>query len=286
MRIVFLLLLFKLVILGADYAGTIKSMRGDVFVVRNFETLEASRGYKLLSKDIVITAARSKAKLKFKDGTLISLGKNSIFEIENYMFDKTKKSKAKFRAKYGFFSAVTGKIGKVAPKSFALKTKTATIGVRGTAFKGSITKKGEEVECTKGTITVSAKGKTFVVNAGEKLEINKRMFEPDLDVMGEIVSITGTVFLINKGKTFLATVGQQIRPDDKIVAGYNSMANILLVDKTDITVYKNSGILIDYKNGLDVIKVLKGAVKVKGRSKANIFAQGDAVKMLNGRFKD
>jgi len=64
------------------------------------------------------------------------------------------------------------------------------------------------------------------------------------------------------------------------------MANILLVDKTDITVYKNSGILIDYKNGLDVIKVLKGAVKVKGRSKANIFAQGDAVKMLNGRFKD
>jgi hypothetical protein len=284
MRIIFLLFFIKLLVWGADYVGKIKSMRGDVFVVRNFKTIEVSRGYKLLSKDIVITAAHSKAKLKFKDGTLISVGKNSIFEIENYMFDKTKNSKAKFRVKYGFFSAVTGKIGKIAPKSFALKTKTATIGVRGTAFKGSVTKQGEEVECIKGTITVSARGKTFIVNAGEKLKITKEMFDPDLDIIGEISSINGTVFLINQGKTFLATNGYKIRPKDKIVTSYNSLTNIQLIDQSNITVFHNSGIFLDFQNGHELIKVLKGFVKIKGKDKFNIFKQGESIQIDNGKF--
>ena len=76
----FMLLLFLATSLFAeDYIGVIKSFRNDVFVVRNFETIDVSKGYKLLSKDIIITGNKSKAKLVFKDKTLITVGKNAIF---------------------------------------------------------------------------------------------------------------------------------------------------------------------------------------------------------------
>ena len=271
-------------IFAVDYIGTIKSFRNDVFVIRNFETMEISKGYRLASRDIIITGNRSKAKLVFKDNTLITVGKNSIFEIEDYMFDKTKKSKAKFKAKFGFFSAVTGNIGKVAPKRFSLKTKTATIGVRGTKFEGEISKDGENVVCVKGTITVSAKGKTFVLNEGQSLEITEKMFEPDLKIIGEITFVEGTVFLINGSQTFLATKGYQIGLKDKIITSYNSSAEIKLVDNTEVSLFKNSACLLDYKDGSGKVDVLKGMLKLNSQVDSRILYSGESVVINDGKF--
>jgi len=275
------LLVFIMFLSGTAFAdntiGSIKSMRNDVFVVRNFETVDASKGYRLMSKDIIITGDKSKAKLRFDDKTLITVGKNSIFEIENYFFDKTKNSKASFKARHGFFSAVTGEIGKLSPKGFALKTKTATIGVRGTVFEGSVTKDGENVSCVKGTITVSAKGKTFVLNEGESLEIVEEMFEADTEIIGEIISVTGTVFLINGSQTFVATKGYQIGLKDKVISSYNSTAKIKLIDDTKIEIFRNSGCLLDYKNGAGKVNILKGIVEFQNKDWSRVANKGEVV---------
>jgi len=271
MRLFIVMNVFITFMLSAEFIGSIKSMRNSVFIVRNFETLDVSKGFKLLSKDIIVTGNKSKAKLVFADNTRITVGKNSIFEIEDYLFDKTRNSRAKFKAKSGFFQAVTGKIGKIARNSFKLKTKTATIGVRGTVFEGTITRDGEDVKCVKGTIEISANGKTFILNEGQSLKITKKMFESDVKIIGEITDISGIVFLINGKNTFLATQGYKISVKDKIVTSYDSFATIKLIDDTNISLFNNSACLLDYQNDSKYIENLKGIVTVQD----NILKQGE-----------
>jgi ferric-dicitrate binding protein FerR (iron transport regulator) len=236
--------------------------RGDVFIVRNYETLDTKENHELMSKDIIITGDSAKARIKFKDGTLVTVGKNSIFEIENYVYDKSKNSDIKLRAKHGFFSAVSGEISKVAPEKFSLRTKTATIGIRGTAFEGEVSPTKESVACTKGAITVTAKGKTIVVKEGESLEIKEELFKAEIDVVGKVVSIKGVVFIIRDRRTFIADIGLDIKPSDKIVTSYDSEAQIELIDNSYVNILNNSATLVDYQNGGEIINALKGAVEL------------------------
>jgi hypothetical protein len=261
-KVALLLLIFNIKLLLAEDTGELILKQNDVFVVRNFETLEASQGYKLISKDIIVTGDQSKAKIQFADNTIIVVGKNSIFEIEEYKYNKSDDSVATFKAKHGFFSAVTGNIGKISPDKFALKTKTATIGVRGTEFEGEVSPSKESVACTKGSIAVTSKGKTIIVKEGESLEIKEDLFLPDPPAeIGEISLIKGIVFIIRNDNTIIAKNGDKIFSNDKIVTSYNSSAEISLVDKSSLEVLKNSGCLIDFKNGKNVIEVVKGVVE-------------------------
>ncbi len=284
-RYIFLFALLVSQLISADAIGKIKQIRNDVFVVRDDETLETEKGFELYAKDVIITGEQSKAKLVFNDKTTITIGKTSIFEIENYLFDKTKKSNAKFKAKYGFFSAVTGEIGKVAPDGFALKTKTATIGVRGTAFEGEVSPKSENVQCTQGTIAVSAKGKTIILNEGEKLEIKEELFSPDVEFIGEIFHIDGIAFIINSGKTFVASIGHQLRPKEQLITSYNSTVKLVLIDGTDLELHRNSGFSADYRDGGEEITVLKGAITVKTPKNRDDIKVGQTVFVRNGEFK-
>ena len=159
--------------------GHISALKGKVSIDREGKIItEIKKGYSLKEKDIIFTKNRSKVQIKFKDNTIITIGKNSTFEIQEYLFDSSKKSKATFKVKRGFFKAVTGKIGKIARKRFKLKTKTATCGIRGTHFTGLIKNDKEFIACTKGAITVTAQDKTINVNQGE-MTIFKSGFSPE-----------------------------------------------------------------------------------------------------------
>ncbi|NOQ32388.1 MAG: hypothetical protein GQ570_14860 [Helicobacteraceae bacterium] len=144
--------------------GKIRGVKGEVNVLRDGKTIVASKGTKLENKDIVKSIGRSRAQIVFKDKTTITIGKNAVFKIEDYLYDpkKPKKSKTSFKFMKGAFKSITGVIGKVAPHRFKLKTKTATIGIRGTILIGDQTK----VACTQGEISVSSHGITQIVPAG------------------------------------------------------------------------------------------------------------------------
>jgi hypothetical protein len=272
-----LFLLFASLLFAEEPAGKIVSKRGDVFVVRNFETYDTKEGYELIPKDIVVTSDGAKAKLLFKDGTKVTVGKNSIFEVTEFMFDKTERSKAKFRAKHGFFSVVTGEVGKVARDNFKLKTKTATIGVRGTEFEGNVTLKGEGVKCLKGVVTVAAKGKTIELKEGEALDISPELFEngePPTTV-GKIETILGNVFVISGKRTKLATVGMELFPRDIVVTSYKSKSCIRLNSDNRVKIERNSGCMVDFKDGAERVTSVKGVVSV-----------GDENKLLKGEYFD
>lgn len=163
-----LLLFFGISVLGAS-VGNITALSGAASIERGSAKLPAALGGSLESKDTVATAKNSKVQLTFKDNTIITVGKESRFSVEEYLFDATPDSKAKFNMIRGTIRAMSGKIGKIAPEKFTVKTKTATIGIRGTDFIVRVLPSGEiAILCMQGSIIVrSADGlSTVIVPAG------------------------------------------------------------------------------------------------------------------------
>jgi hypothetical protein len=146
--------------------GKIIYVKGDVFLLRDKELKPAIVGMKLQEKDTLNTKKGSLAKLLLADKSAISIGSNSEFSIEKYLYGEKKNSVARFKARKGVFRVITGKIAKISPDKFKLKTKTVTIGIRGTIFSGIIEKKNERFFCEKGAIYVSSQGVVQNVDKG------------------------------------------------------------------------------------------------------------------------
>lgn len=84
----------------------------------------------------IVTASNGRVRLRFTDGTLITIGSDSSFAVEAFRDDPAD-ADASFSLERGVFRAITGQIGKIAPERFRLRTHNAVIGIRGTDFAGS-----------------------------------------------------------------------------------------------------------------------------------------------------
>ncbi|MCT7511419.1 FecR family protein [Aliarcobacter cryaerophilus] len=144
--------------------GTITLLEGEAFVKRGEETLRLNISDSISNNDFIETKTNSKVKITFMDNTIITIGKESSLKIEDYFFDSNNKNSAKteLNVSKGAFHAITGQIGKVNPEKFKLKTKNATIGIRGTEIYGD----QNRVFCTQGAIYVLSFGDTREVSQG------------------------------------------------------------------------------------------------------------------------
>ena len=161
-------------VLFANIATVVK-LKGKANVSRGVEDIALSVDDTLLEGDTIVTKGKTRVQIKFEDNTRISLGSNSKLHIDEYIYDSRSKSSATFSTKLGFFKVITGAIGKVNPKNFIIKTKTSTIGIRGTVFTindyGDL---GTVVACIEGKVIVTSKdtGKVVVLEHGNMSEIN------------------------------------------------------------------------------------------------------------------
>lgn len=162
MKKIIIFLLFSITFVFAS-VGKITSAKGEVFVLRDSSNLQAKSGFLLELNDKVITKDKSKALLLFNDKTTITVGKNSNLSVNEFVMDYNtpSNSKAKFGFGKGVFRTITGKIGKINPKGFEIKTKSASIGIRGTIFRVAITPTNLVVDVQSGA--------TWVLPAGESV---------------------------------------------------------------------------------------------------------------------
>ncbi len=157
--------------------GNIMAIRGNAEVYRTSnKTLTAKSGMKILQQDEINTKARTKVQVMLKDNTVITIGANSSFKFSSYKFDGTKNSSLNMKINRGFFRAVTGRIGKIAPKRFRIKTVSATIGIRGTDFSARITDKLEHFSCHSGKIRIFIGDEFKDLNAGEMFDLKVENF--------------------------------------------------------------------------------------------------------------
>lgn len=119
----------------ANDVALVKKAKGESHIVRENKEITILVGTKLQEKDIIVTESNSLVGLIFKDNTRISVGPNSKFEIEKFLFEPSEhKEKFVTNLSKGSIECITGLISKVNPSAFKVKVKTATMGIRGTHF--------------------------------------------------------------------------------------------------------------------------------------------------------
>ena len=164
---------------------------GDVFeqsgmpgeIVRETgEQISAQLDADIVSMDVVETE-NGRLKIQFVDSTQVSLTENTIVEINEYVYDPNpNKSKMALNFAQGTARFATGKLGLVPRENIAIKTPTASIGIRGTDFTMSVDELGRSLvillpdeNCTdvvkleegcapSGSITVTNNGGTQVLD--------------------------------------------------------------------------------------------------------------------------
>ena len=157
----------------ANVVANITSIKGEALIKRNSENIDATLGASLEEKDSLKTGDNSKLQIIFKDETIISLGKNSNFSIEKYLFENNKKPVAKFSMIRGAMRTITGQIGKIAPRKFSVITKSATIGIRGTNFTIIVKPDNSIIAyCSYGAIDVNILSKKYIVRQSFLISIS------------------------------------------------------------------------------------------------------------------
>jgi len=115
--------------------GIVKKITGKVEIKRQGKVLRVRIGSRLKNADIIMTKSKSSIGIIFDDGSRLSLGEKAIFIINKFIVKPSKKQyKVDLELKKGKAMFSSGKIGKLAPKSFKLRIPEGAIGIRGTQF--------------------------------------------------------------------------------------------------------------------------------------------------------
>jgi hypothetical protein len=98
-------------------------------------------GSRIFIGDLVATDAAGEAQLLFSDGTRMIVGANSALLIEEILFSgKATGNKFAVQAMAGAFRFISGDSS---DQDYSIRTPSATIGLRGTAFDFTVTPSGE-----------------------------------------------------------------------------------------------------------------------------------------------
>lgn len=193
-----LLFLLTLMTLGWSAIGNIGALKGNAIVTRSSVALDAKNGMALEVKDKISTSDKSRVQVILKDNTVVTIGPNSTFVFDAYKFGGKDDSEVKMHINRGFFRSVTGKIGKLAPERFKVKTASATIGIRGTDFSAKVAEQKETISCYKGGLDVLVGKTSHIVKAGMMLKL----------VNGE-----AELAPLDQSRTELRKVGQKVQTD-------------------------------------------------------------------------
>lgn len=114
--------------------GTISSIRGHAHIIRkDSKTAALQLNQRILTNDKINTAANSYIKITFDDGSIVSQGENASIIIDEFLYtpDDPEKNHFTMRIAKGVCRTVTGMITNLNPNRFKVKTRMATIGIRG-----------------------------------------------------------------------------------------------------------------------------------------------------------
>lgn len=146
--------------------GTVSAFRSEVTIERGAQRLAVGTGFGIEQKDVMYTGEKSRAQMIMEDEAVITVGENSIYRFTTYDVGE---ARATMELKRGFFRTITGKIGKIAPKRFKIKTRSATIGIRGTHLAAEVGSDYEKIWCFRGAITVDTPDKHYEIEAGKMI---------------------------------------------------------------------------------------------------------------------
>lgn len=113
--------------------GAVKSVAGAAVIVRSGRETPAAVGQWLLERDALKTGADGRLGVTLKDGTRLSLGRNTEVQLSAFSYAPARGRLAlALRVLRGVADYISGRIADLAPGSVKIETPTSVIGVRGT----------------------------------------------------------------------------------------------------------------------------------------------------------
>ena len=144
----------------------------------------------------IITTANGKAGITFKDDTKVQITEQSKLVIDTFVYDGEKKTgKLGIKMALGTIKYASGQIAKNDPQQVMVETPTATIGVRGTDFSGTVDETGRSTiillpscpvgwkniatDCVTGNISVTTiMGTIWLTKPFESVTVNTTIAQP------------------------------------------------------------------------------------------------------------
>jgi hypothetical protein len=116
-------------------AGIVKVVNGNVRIRDALGERVLKSGDAVFENARLISAKDAYASMILRDGTTLVLGSNSQFEVQKFAFDATTQNgNILVNLLQGSMRMLTGLIAKVNPELIQVKTKTLSVGIRGTDF--------------------------------------------------------------------------------------------------------------------------------------------------------
>jgi hypothetical protein len=157
-----------LLLQGAHAAGHIDLVEGNVSVTNAAGQLRIpGKGERIEPGDAIVTGRDGEIQVHMDDNGLVALRANTFLRIEAYKAEGGPDDSAVFRLLRGSFRSVTGWVGKNNPQKYAVRTSTATIGIRGTDHETAVVGEGDEA----GTYDKVNSGETEMVTPVGKISI-------------------------------------------------------------------------------------------------------------------
>jgi hypothetical protein len=118
--------------------GKVTEQSGPAEIKRETNVIPSALQSGVEMKD-TITTANGKAGITFQDDTRVQITEHSRLVIDNFVYDGEKKTgKLGMKMALGTIKYASGQIAKNDPQQVMVETPTATIGVRGTDFSGTV----------------------------------------------------------------------------------------------------------------------------------------------------
>ena len=178
MKFLFIVMVLFSTLLGS--IGEVTALKGNAQLSREATITDVNKGLKIDENDLLITEVSSKVQVILNDHTVVTIGPKSEYLFERFVEEGN--PEVVMRLNHGFFKVITGKIGKVAPERFTIKTRAAVIGIRGTQFMAHVEVDEEKIGCTQGSITITTQETIYEIQRGEMLVYkNEQWQKKELD---------------------------------------------------------------------------------------------------------
>ncbi|MBF0371217.1 MAG: FecR domain-containing protein [Magnetococcales bacterium] len=161
------------------------------------------RGALVHNGETIVTGA-GEAQIRFTDGAMLTLYKNTRFAIDDYRYQApgVDTNRAHMSLIKGAIHTLTGKIGKNRPREYKLKTSLAMLGIRGTDYTALLAKT-LHVSVNDGAVVLQNDGGELVVEAGQNALVTTLKMAPKLTkkrISIDLLTIGEAPFQHGKGK--------------------------------------------------------------------------------------
>jgi hypothetical protein len=163
-----------------NLAGKVELVEGDVTVYdKAKKPRRVAVGDAVYEGEGIVTGQDGELHLNMEDGGFIAVRPNTKMSIAAYRAEGGDQDKGVFSLLQGTFRSVTGWIGKFNPRSYQVRTPTATIGVRGTDHEPLVIPQGSQ-EGEPGSYDKVNAGSSFIQTRHGSIDVkpNQAGFAP------------------------------------------------------------------------------------------------------------